>query len=539
MREGEPGWKPQRRARPYTLQVPPARGRGRAPADSPFLEECPVRFVSLLSQVLPSSFRVYPVRVLFLLGLLGVLAADSGLAQPSRAVSTDTSAFVGSWMGTLTLGGTDLRVVFHLEREADGRLSGTMDSPDQGATDLSISRVLVQADTLRLEVPSIAGAYAGVLEDDTRTLEGQWVQGGARLPLTLEKTEKPPTVRRPQEPTEPYPYATETVTFRNAEAGVTLEGTLSRPETDGPVPAVVLVAGAGPDDRDGTVDGHRPFFVLADAFTRRGLAVLRFDERGVGGSTGTQEGATMADLSADVVAAVEALSQRPDIDSTRLGLIGHGEGGLIAPLVTTRTDQVDFLVLLGTPGLPGDQILAAQLDRRIRDQGADRRTRALQRGVQQRIFEVLKQDADSATIASQLRRIMLETEGIRGEETITREIQRLMDPWLRFYISHDPRETLREVTVPVLAIAGGQDQQVAPDTNQAAIEQSLGASDAPIYTVQTLDSLNHRFQTVDDESPAAYGRIEETFAPGAIDVIVDWIDEHVGLEDSEIGKLGD
>ncbi len=434
-------------------------------------------------------------------------------------------------MGTLSLGGTDLRVVFHLERGAGGTLTGTMDSPDQGATDIPIGQVLVDADTLRLEVPSIAGAYAGVLGEDAQTLDGQWAQGGAELPLTLERTGDTPTVRRPQEPAQPYPYETETVTFRNAEAGVTLEGTLTRPRTEGAVPAVVLVAGAGPDDRDGTVDGHRPFFVLADALTRRGVAVLRFDERGVGRSTGTQEGLTMADLAADVAAVVESLAQRHEIDTTRLGLIGHGEGGLIAPLVTAQTDQVDFLVLLGTPGLPGDRILADQLERRIRDQGANRRTRAIQRGVQQRIFDVLKQDADSATIASRLRRIMLETEGISGEAVMDREIQRLMDPWLRFYISHDPRERLRRVTVPVLALAGGQDRQVAPDTNQAAIEKALAASDAPTYTVQTLDSLNHRFQTVDTESPSAYGRIEETFDPGAIDVIADWIDETVGLRE--------
>ena len=329
----------------------------------------------------------------------------------------------------------------------------------------------------------------------------------------------------------PYPYESETMTFRNEEAGVRLEGTLTRPESKAPVPGVVLVAGSGPSNRNAAIMGHRPFLVLADALTRRGLAVLRFDERGVGRSGGSQDGATTADLAGDVAAAVEALAHRSDVDASRIGIIGHSEGGLIGPMVATQTDDVSFLVLLATPGISGDAILAHQLDRRIRRQGANRRVRALQRGTQQHIFDVLKQDADSAAIASELRKVMIQSKGINGEETINREIQRLMDPWLRFFISHDPQETLREVNVPVLALAGAKDQQVAPDTNQAAIAQALNAGDNPDVTVRTLDGLNHLFQTATTGAPSEYGRIEETFDPAAIDVIGNWIDEQVGLSE--------
>jgi hypothetical protein len=190
---------------------------------------------------------------------------------------------------------------------------------------------------------------------------------------------------------------------------------------------------------------------------------------------------------------------------------------------------VAFLVLLAAPGLPGDAILADQLDRRIRRQGADRRTRALQRGTQERIFEVLKQDADSAEIAGKLEKIMIQAQGISGDAVIDREIQRLMDPWLRFFITHDPRTTLRAVDVPVLALAGSKDQQVAPDTNQAAIAEALNAAENPDATVRTLDGLNHLFQTAETGNPSEYGRIEETFSPTAIDAIATWIDEQVGL----------
>jgi fermentation-respiration switch protein FrsA (DUF1100 family) len=198
-------------------------------------------------------------------------------------------------------------------------------------------------------------------------------------------------------------------------------------------------------------------------------------------------------------------------------------------MVATQSEKVSFLVLLAAPGLPGDAILADQLDRRIRAQGANRRIRALQRGTQERIFEILQQDADSMEIASQLRKVMVQSRGISGDEMINREIQRLMDPWLRFFISHDPSTTLRKVTVPVLALAGSKDQQVRPDTNQTAIAEALNADENPTVTVRTLDGLNHLFQTAETGAPSEYGRIEETFDPTALDVIGDWIDEQVGL----------
>ena len=465
---------------------------------------------------------------LLLGGLLLVGTATPAAGQTAGLAATDTTRFVGDWVGTLTVAQTDLRVVFHLQTDAEGVLVGSMDSPDQGAEDIPVGRILVDADTLRLEVPSIAGAFAGVLGDSARVLDGQWVQGGRRLPLTLERRAEAPTVRRPQEPTMPYPYESETVTFRSEAAGATLEGTLTHPtDVDGPVPGVVLVAGSGPSDRNAAIMGHKPFLVLADALTRRGLAVLRFDERGVGASGGTQAGATSADLADDAAAAVEALARREEVDAGEIGVVGHSEGGIIAPMVATQTDQVAFLVLLAAPGLPGDAILADQLERRIERRGANRRIRALQQGTQQRIFEILKQDADSAAIASQLRKVMIQSRGISGEQTIEREIQRLMDPWLRFFISHDPRTTLQKVDVPVLALAGAKDQQVAPDTNQAAIAEALTADENADVTVRTLDGLNHLFQTAETGAPSEYGRIEETFDPAAIDVIADWIDEQV------------
>ena len=283
-----------------------------------------------------------------------LLSLGMGLgALPAPAQPADSAAVTGDWMGTLAVGGTELRVVVHLRDAADGGLTGTMDSPDQGAEGIPLGTVEATADTLRFAVPSIAGRFAGVIAEDGQSIEGQWAQGGGRLPLTLERTTATPTVRRPQEPEPPFPYTIDSLTFRNPEADLTLAGTLTRSDTAAAVPGVVLVAGSGPQDRDGTIMGHRPFRVLADALTRRGLAVLRFDERGVGESEGTQAGVTTADFATDVRAALHTLAERPGVDAERVGIIGHSEGGLIAPMVATRTDTASFLVLLAAPGQIG------------------------------------------------------------------------------------------------------------------------------------------------------------------------------------------
>jgi pimeloyl-ACP methyl ester carboxylesterase len=322
------------------------------------------------------------------------------------------------------------------------------------------------------------------------------------------------------------------VSFRNEGAGIPLAGTLTRPPQDaveeGGAPGVVLVAGSGAQDRDGTIMGHEPLHVLADHLTREGIAVLRFDERGVAASGGTQRGATTQDLAGDVEAAVQFLAEQPGVDPDRVGIVGHSEGGLIAPMTANRTDRVAFVVLLAAPGRPGSEVLAAQLDRINENRGADRRTRAMQRGTQQRIFQALQQDADSADIATELKKIMREAQGIQGEQAIESEVRRLMTPWFRFFIAYDPRPALQELDVPVLALTGSKDLQVGADENLAAIDDALESGANPPHTVRQLDGLNHLLQPADTGSPQEYARIETTMAPEALDQIATWIRETAG-----------
>ncbi|MGH7127500.1 MAG: alpha/beta hydrolase family protein, partial [Planctomycetaceae bacterium] len=281
-------------------------------------------------------------------------------AASVRASSQDPLA--GDWTGALDVGGTQLRLVFHIGPEEDGNRTGTMDSPDQGTTGLPIATVALADSTVRMTMPAMSGSYEGRLSADGKTIDGTWTQGGSSLPLKLEKSAasvEPPS--RPQEPKPPFPYASQDITYPNdASTGVTLAGTLTMPEAGGPFPAVVLVSGSGPQNRNEELLGHKPFLVLSDALTRRGIAVLRYDDRGVASSTGAFATATSEDFAGDALAGVRYLKTRPEIDPGRIGIIGHSEGGLIAPIAAARSDDVAFIVLMAGPGVTGEEILYLQ-----------------------------------------------------------------------------------------------------------------------------------------------------------------------------------
>lgn len=459
-------------------------------------------------------------------GSLLALLLVAGLAVPSAPAQplADTT-MAGSWLGTLSTPGGDLRVVFNLNRTPDGQLTGTMDSPDQGATGIPLSDVTRSADTLRIAVDAIAGRFAGVVNMTAGTVDGQWAQGPARLPLVIEKVDAAPTVARPQVPEAPFPYESREVTFSSAD-GTALTGTLTLPEGDGPHPGIVLIAGSGPQDRDAAVAGHPLMLVWADVLTRNGFAVLRYDERGVGASGGVHETATTADLSVDTEAAAEALAGRAEVDDDRILLVGHSEGGMIATLVATRSETVDGVVLLASPAVSGSEILSDQLDVRARANGIDERTRAMQQGTQARIFRAIETNAsDSLAMAKELRAIMIDSRGIDGEEVIQQEVRRLTSPWLRAFIAYDPAEDLERLDVPVLAVYGSNDKQVLPEKNADALRTALQASDASDVTIRTLTGLNHLLQPSDTGRPVEYGQIETTVAPEAIETVTEWLSD--------------
>ena len=436
---------------------------------------------------------------------------------------------MGSWSGDLKAQGMELRVVFHVEQGDDG-LTATMDSPDQGATGIPVSRVSVAGDSVTFAVDRIGGTYEGALADDGAEIEGQWTQGGRSFPLTLTPASEADTAPppRPQHPEPPSPYVADSVTFRNESAGLTLAGTLTRPEDDGPHPAVVLVSGSGPQDRNSEVFNHKLFHVLADHLTRRGIAVLRYDERGVGASEGTFDGATSEDFATDVAAAVRFLRSRSEIDADAVGLLGMSEGGLVAPMVHTQFEPVDFLVLMAGPSVPGYDILVEQGAKMASAQGAPPSVVDSLRTMQRQIMSAVRTASDSAEVANQVRSI-LNTRGLPDAQ-VQSQIEQMTSPWFRFFVRYDPAPTLRQVEVPILALYGSKDLQVPPEQNAGPMRTALRESPSRDATVRVLDGLNHLFQPAETGLPTEYAQIETTMAPRALQAVSSWIRERTAVD---------
>lgn len=444
----------------------------------------------------------------------------------------------GLWIGNLEVpGGVELRILFNISTRPDGSVNATMDSLDQGARGIPVEKITYKDSNLSLEVKSVRGVFEGTLNESGKTIEGEWKQSGSTLPLVLTHIDKTlPELRREQDPVKPYPYAEEEVVFENKEAGIKLAGTLTLPESEGLFPAVLLISGSGPQNRDEEIMGHRPFLVLSDYLTRQGIAVLRFDDRSVGGSTGNFSKATTEDFAGDVLSGIEYLKSRKDIDSSQIGLLGHSEGGLIAPLVAVESNDVAFIVLLAAPGVTGEEIILSQGELIARAEGVDNETIARNKAFTKEMFSVVKEEQNDTIARKKLKKLLKsETENKSEEEkqhsnfseaNLEPQIQGLLSPWMRFFLTYDPIPTLMKVKCPVLAINGEKDLQVPPEENLLAIENALKAGSNENYTVKELPGLNHLFQTAQTGSPTEYSKIEETISPDALELIGNWISEH-------------
>ncbi|MEN6334010.1 MAG: alpha/beta fold hydrolase [Phycisphaerales bacterium] len=443
-------------------------------------------------------------------------------APASQAASGggQSRSFEGSWFGTLRASPTvSLRVAFGIDAGPDGSLTGTFGSLDQGPTPTPFSRVSQADDRITIEVAAIRARYEGTMNADGAEIVGRWTQGGGSWDLTVKRG-------RPQEPKRPYPYLDEEVTYANAADGVTLAGTLTLPPTGKPFPAVILISGSGPEDRDETVYWHRPFLILADWLTRRGIAVLRVDDRGVGGSTGSTSQATSTDFARDVLAGAQYLRTRNEIDPNRIGLIGHSEGGIVAPMAAVDSNDVAFIVLMAGPGVTGEQILMEQLVDLLKAAGASQRVIDVAVQEQRRVLDVVKNEADPNVADARLRAIIAEYSPSLSKQQVDAQVQQVTSPWYRFFVTYDPRETLRKVRCPVLAVNGSLDLQVSARTNLPAIEQALRDGGNPDFAVQELPGLNHLFQTARTGGADEYARIEETMAPSALETIAAWVCAH-------------
>ncbi len=452
--------------------------------------------------------------------------------EPEMTKKEDSiNGIVGDWYGALDLGMMKLPMVLHLKHTKSG-YTATMDSPKQGATGIPVPKASVRQDSLFLDMSNMKAKFSGVILTAPQRINGEFSQRGMSFPLVFTRKEPAPP-KHPQEPHPPYPYHSEEVTFHNTQQDVTLAGTLTYPKAGSNFPAVILITGSGPQDRNEEILGHKPFLVIADYLTRQGIAVLRFDDRGVGESTGTFKGATTADFATDVTAAFDYLLSRPEIASTKIGLMGHSEGGAIAPMVASQNKKVDFIVLLAGPGVSGGQVLLEQQQLIAQAKGLPKAIIQANYQVNQQAYQLITEIQDSSSLREKLQNyftkslkahpVLYKTDGLSLQKAVDMRVEAYMDPWMRFFIAYNPALTLEKVGCPVLALNGSRDLQVSAIQNLPAIRAALEKGGNAQITLKKLSGLNHLFQKSETGLPTEYSQIEMSFSPKALELIKDWI----------------
>lgn len=438
----------------------------------------------------------------------------------------------GQWNGLLKVPGTQLRLVFHVNKTDSGYTS-TMDSPDQSVRGIKVSLISFENDVLKIEVATGGIKYEGALTQDNQIV-GEFRQSTFSAPLTLTRDviEKE-KVTRPQGPVEPYPYYTEEVDFTNPGDGTVLAGTLSLPGKEGKYPVVVLITGSGPQNRDEELMGHKPFLVLADHLTKNGIAVLRYDDRGTGKSTGDFSKATTPILATDVESAISYLLTRKEIDKKKIGLIGHSEGGIIAPMVAAKCKDVHYIVLMAGTGIKGNELLLLQQELIGRASGLTEAQMAKNKLSNKGAFDLVLNATNDETLKKDLKEYLLKLAqetpasekpaGVSDEDVANRQMDQLTSPWVRYFIKYDPALILRKVKCPVLALNGSKDLQVPPRENLSAIKSGLEKGGNKEVTVREFPNLNHLFQECKTGSPTEYGEIQQTISPQVLNEISAWI----------------
>jgi fermentation-respiration switch protein FrsA (DUF1100 family) len=444
-----------------------------------------------------------------------VVATVKTEQQPAKPSDID-----GTWIGKINAGAITLRIVFHIANTAQG-LTATMDSPDQNANGLAVTSVTRNGQSITFEMKQMAAQVEGKLNAGLTAIDGTFEQRGVRQPFVLKRAKNASEGerRRPQNPIPPYPYRSEDVEYPNPAAGIKLAATLTIPRGTGPFPAAVLITGSGPQDRDEALLGHKPFLVLSDYLTRKGIAVLRTDDRGVSKSGGVFGTATTADFSTDTEAGVAYLKTRSEVNPHKIGLIGHSEGGVIAPMVAARNPDIAFVVMMAGSGVPGDQIIAEQV-LLISEASGESKQAAEKAAEQERQVLAIAKQKDPGGMREKLKEIL------GGDETnaqLDAKIQQLTSPWFQYFITYDPGPALEKVKCPVLAINGAKDLQVPPAQNLPAIRKALEAGGNKNMEVEELPGLNHLFQTARTGAPDEYADIEETISPIALEKMASWI----------------
>ncbi|MCX6234369.1 MAG: alpha/beta fold hydrolase [Bacteroidetes bacterium] len=471
---------------------------------------------------------------LFIIGslILSILSASEAFSQQKNPGILQLS---GKWSGKVQT----LEVVFCITPQEDSVVV-TLDSPDQGVMGIPVNGYTFQNDSVIFDVESIGGKFTGKFNPAGPVIEGMWYQGGIGYPLNLTPNDQYTGLLRPQEPKPPYPYIVEDVTFPNKSAGITLAGTLTLPDGGDPFAAAIMVTGSGAQNRDEELLGHKPFLVIADYLTLQGTAVLRYDDRGFGKSTGDMLNSTTGDFATDAYAAFEFLKQDTRINPAKIGIIGHSEGAMIASMVAAEHPDIAFIVMMAGSGLSGEEILFVQSGVLLRASGESEKNIKKVEDFNRKVYKIAISDADREQAKKKLRKAfagftkdMTEMEKNRmgfSDYVIEATIRDLLNPWMRYFLRLDIKPYLSRVKCPVLILNGDKDLQVPPKENIPPIEDALRKGGNTDYKVVILPELNHLFQSCESGSPAEYARIQETFSPKALEVISEWVNHKVSQD---------
>lgn len=428
----------------------------------------------------------------------------------------------GNWKGEIDVNGKPLEIGFSLDK-VDSGYAATMDIPQQGMNSARVSSTTFVDSVLSMNLPEYGISYEGKLTNENQ-IDGFLSQGPKSIELVLSKGEI--ILYRPQEPKTPFPYNVEDIVFPNKAAGLNLAGTLSIPEGKGKFPVAIMISGSGPQDRDGFVFGHKPYLVLADELTKSGIAVFRYDERGVGLSEGDFEAATLDDFISDVEAAITYLKSHKNIEGKKIGLIGHSIGGIIAPRVAAENKDIDFLVLMAAPGVDGVTLMLSQKAAMEKLMGLDAMQIAQGQTLVKGAYDIIADsNADRANLKIEVQDYFTQNYGAMIPPA---QIQQITDQITSNefigLLQTKPESYLSEVTCPVLAINGSKDFQVPAKANLGAIEAALAVGGNKNVMVVEFEGLNHLFQTCNTGNSSEYAEIEETMSPDVLGAVSGWID---------------
>ena len=411
-----------------------------------------------------------------------------------------------------------MEMAFNIKAAENG-YSATLDVPAQGAFDVPVDKTVFQDNHLQLTLSAMGASYSGTLKGEV--IEGKFTQHGMAFPLNLARGEKEAPKARPQDPQPPFNYRAEEVTFTNKKEGNTLAGTLTIPEGDGPFPALVLVSGSGQQNRDEEQMNHRPFWVIADYLSRRGVAVLRYDDRGMGGSTGEVLNATSLDFSYDAEAAFNFLLNQKEINASQVGILGHSEGGIINFMVAERRPEVAFLVSLAGPAVNGIEVLKEQQAAILRAQGMSEEMVQFSGNANAQMFDIIESSNDREE-ADTLLRQLLKGRGY-NEELTEQTVGQMASPWMYYFLKYDPTDAIVKTNCPALLLNGSKDLQVLASQNLPAYEKIIAEHGKTNLTLRELPDLNHLFQHCETGSPTEYVEIEETISPEVLEAIVEFV----------------